>query len=352
MSSTETDPTTRRQFLATATTALGATAAVAPGVATADCDGIEYERLLLLEDGYASRDLNSGRCSVHQSFLDRLGAEAGDQLRLGVTHADEDATYDELLVTVDEAHEDAYGVVYAASDDLDLLGVAGFDIGRASATIPHPCYDDREDADEHDELVEVLEEGRDDASIVVLAPHGGYVELGSGRQAAYANEAYGLPAWICYAYDGAGAFDRWHVTSTAVSDASFPHLARVSERGYETALAVHGRSDFDDHDEEFVGVGGRHETAKAAVAAAIEDAYETAGVDVPVRVLSDGEYAGTHEDNVVNRIPAGESGGVQLEQPWDVRQDHAELTIDAAIEAMRSVLSSDGSPGSVCSTVE
>ena len=41
----------------------------------------------------------------------------------------------------------------------------------------------------------------------------------------------------------AAPFDRWHITSTDIHEASFPHLNSVISRGFTHAVAFHGFND-------------------------------------------------------------------------------------------------------------
>lgn len=77
--------------------------------------------------------------------------------------------------------------------------------------------------------------------IVVTAPHGGYIEYNTAKQAKYATEIQDAAGWICLGYsDGSGAFDRWHITSTNIAPDSFQKPARLAKREFAYAISFHG----------------------------------------------------------------------------------------------------------------
>jgi phage replication-related protein YjqB (UPF0714/DUF867 family) len=160
--------------------------------------------------------------------------------------------------------------------------------------------------------------------LVACAPHGGHVEVGTDHQARRLGERLDASVWYCAGFSpGGGAYDRWHVTSTAVDERSFPGLGRLRgrDRGFDRAVAFHGWS------REGVGVGGG---APAALRRAVADAVEEV-LDEPVSLVEDGPYAGAHPENVVNRLS---DAGVQLEQSMPVRTDRGGAVADAVANAL------------------
>ena len=82
-----------------------------------------------------------------------------------------------------------------------------------------------------------------------------------------------VTVWRCKGFKtGGGAFDRWHITSTDIHDASFPLLKTIVRRGFAHAVAFHGFSEAD------VLVGGAAPLAlKQEIAAALEQALAWLG---------------------------------------------------------------------------
>lgn len=337
------DGPSRRQLIATAGASLGGIGlgSVALSRADSDCSGIAYQSVPLEAGSVFGTVPGERYCNVERGLADTLGVAVGDQLRIGAQSTDQAAQFPELLFTVASLYGCGPPAIVATQSDLSLLGVDGSGTGDVSTTVPHPCYETEAAAKEHHELVEVsCNEGVDSAPLAVLAPHGDFIELGTGGQAEHAAYEFQLPAWICYAAnDGGGTYDRWHVSSVELSTNSFPALGSVADAGYEAALAFHGRS-FDADQTPFVGIGGLATDLKVAVRDALQSAYDANGVDVPVSIYdeSEREFGGTNPENVVNDVTASGEGGVQLEQPQVVRDDHGQLTAATAADAIVSAL--------------
>lgn len=164
--------------------------------------------------------------------------------------------------------------------------------------------------------------------LAVVAPHGGWIERHTDRQAVrVATRLDGTTAWCGRGYrQGGGAYDRWHVTSTALDPRSYPELASIAGRGFEHAVSFHG------YDGDAVLVGGAAPSAvKDAVRAAIDRA-----VPAPVRVVERGPYDGNSPENLVNWLTRSGRNGVQIEQGYDVREGHWEAVADAVADAYAS----------------
>jgi len=130
--------------------------------------------------------------------------------------------------------------------------------------------------------------------------------------------------WGCKGFrTGGGAFERWHITSTDVHEASFPLLKTILPRGFAHAVAFHGFS------EEDVLVGGAAPmTLKREIAAALEGVL--AGSGIPVRVASpSADNDGDSASNIVNRLTQCGSNGVQIEQSVEARNRFWKAIADA-----------------------
>jgi phage replication-related protein YjqB (UPF0714/DUF867 family) len=167
--------------------------------------------------------------------------------------------------------------------------------------------------------------------LAVLAPHGGNIEPGTDDQAkavfdALAQAGKPVRAWIVRGFNPTvGAHRCWHVTSSEISERSFPKLAALFAAGaprgaFAHAVAFHGQNDT----EAIVVGGGRprdaaHTALKTKLAADISAALSAVMDDPPpVVVKRSGPLAGVERANIVNRVTAA-GNGMQLEQPAAVR---------------------------------
>lgn len=164
-------------------------------------------------------------------------------------------------------------------------------------------------------------------NIIALAPHGGMIEEKTDIQVLRIVERLGSAAWYCRGWKpGGGAFDRWHITSTDISERSFPLLAKHIGK-YETAVAFHGHG----KDEILVG-GAADESAKIDICAAISRAVGDAFV---VRIAGGGDaVTGLSAKNVVNRVTRTGRGGIQIEQPIEARRRFSLEIADAVADGI------------------
>jgi phage replication-related protein YjqB (UPF0714/DUF867 family) len=104
-----------------------------------------------------------------------------------------------------------------------------------------------------------------------------------------------------------GSFDRWHITSTDIHEASFPRLNSVLSRGFTYAVAFHGFDDPEILIDILIG-GAAPYSLKQEIETAIKGAI--AGSDITVRIASpDEKFGGDSLDNIVNRLTAGRANG-------------------------------------------
>lgn len=272
-------------------------------------------------------------CRLAAGSAAELGVAAGMQLRVETVEPAEGTEFTEAVFTVATVEDAvASGIVHAPGADLAAIGATDGAAARVSATVPHPAAGP-DSAEADDEFVEVVLNPATvgDAPALVLGPHGGHVERWTGRQADHVARTYGLPGWACYGFnEGGGAYDRWHVTATALHPGSFPGLGAVTAERHPVAVAFHGQS------AEHVTIGGTATALRERVVEALRESYADAGVDVPVRVAAGGENAGVSEENVVNWASVDGAGGVQVEQPAAVRDSAAaaERTAEAVLDAV------------------
>jgi phage replication-related protein YjqB (UPF0714/DUF867 family) len=171
------------------------------------------------------------------------------------------------------------------------------------------------------------------SGLAVLAPHGGRIEVGTDEQAklvydVLALEAKPVRAWIARGFNPTiGAHRCWHITSSELSEHSFPKLGSLFDLGtsrgsFAHAVAFHGQND-----SEAIIIGGGlpqdrvHTARKLALRSRVHNALR-AVMDHPpaVVVMPSGPLAGAEQRNIVNRVTA-RGNGLQLEQPIAVRTD-------------------------------
>jgi phage replication-related protein YjqB (UPF0714/DUF867 family) len=261
-------------------------------------------------------------CAVDSESLNALGSAVGRQvlIRRSSTRL--------ALYTVAEPVSGAARAVHAGTAGLTRLGTATDE--PFNATLETDFTQGNPQAP-----VRLTEEvlGNVGAGLAILAPHGGRIEEGTDDQAravydALAEKAKPVRAWIAQGFNPAtGAHPCWHITSSEISERSFPKLRSLfgftGSRGpFAHAVAFHGQNDSD-----AIVVGGglprntAHTAVKTALASQIEEALGAVTSDPPaVEVGLCGPLAGAERRNVVNRVTVG-GNGLQLEQPLAVRKN-------------------------------
>jgi len=193
-------------------------------------------------------------------------------------------------------------------------------------------------------------------TLAVLAPHGGGIETKiSGELDTLLSEFERLgqepSVWEGYGQWGSGeTYERWHITSTQISEGSFPGFEDLAASGtYDYALSLHG---FSDAEVAVIFGGQASRQDKCYLVATLEErlelsnlggeiTYRVFGPDGdPVDIVRDSDGSGDNpqalsgvdhldgdsDDNVVNRISPNPNGvrgfgGIQVELSDDLRTD-------------------------------
>jgi phage replication-related protein YjqB (UPF0714/DUF867 family) len=180
---------------------------------------------------------------------------------------------------------------------------------------------------------------RQNRKLIVIAPHGGHIEPHTDEQAQYVREH--LPddrvsLWMCKGFRNPDTPDveldahkRWHITSTEISERSFPQLKSIIEPKFEYAIAFHGMK------EKFICVGGSAESIDAGLVEEIKDAIKNAlpqgsNIDV-VATACGGGFSGDDPCNIVNRLGVK---GIQIEQGTDIRNAHWKEIAQGVLDAI------------------
>ena len=264
-------------------------------------------------------------CAIDRESLSVLASAVGRQvlIRTSSTRL--------ALYTVAEHIEDAGAAVHVGTAGLArLAGATGEPpSGELDATVETDFTRDGPQGSAR--LTEELL-GDPASGLAVLAPHGGRIELCTDEQARavydlLALKAKPVRAWLAQGFNASGAHRCWHITSSEISEHSFPELRLLFDPGesrgsFAHAVAFHGQNDT-----EAIVIGGglprdeEHTALKMALRSRVHDALR-AVVDPPpaVVVRRSGPLAGAQQRNIVNRVSA-RGNGIQLEQPIAVRTD-------------------------------
>lgn len=176
---------------------------------------------------------------------------------------------------------------------------------------------------------EVLKDECELDRLVILAPHGGNIEPGTSEiaQAMYYdlfNKSRHVTLWMLNGYSpGGGAFERFHIPSDEFESEDFPKLGCILGRNYAQSIAFHGCKD------DTVYVGGTADNGfKSEVAEAIFGAIHG---NIALEVVSNGPYAGTSTNNIVNRLS---SSSIQIELPRRIRDGIGSLEIACSLSSL------------------
>jgi phage replication-related protein YjqB (UPF0714/DUF867 family) len=269
-------------------------------------------------------------CSVDSGLLRSIGRKPGEQVRI-YRNANDFAVFT-VFETLEEANESTVRIGrlgrlrIGPSDEFD---------GRITPTIPSEGLTETQ-ARERGEMIEHLTDDGTNTGLIIMAPHGGDLETPTDLQAERLAEKLGgnrVSTWVCKAYHirgGKSAFDRWHITSTDISEASYPLLGKVSTRKFEYAVSFHGMTD------QRILIGG---SAPTRLRTEIRDAIRQAINDpkIPVDLAMPGDANGGKDPkNIVNRYV--NNGGVQIEQSSRARKEHWKAIADALAKVYASKL--------------
>ncbi len=276
-------------------------------------------------------------CSAHRDQITTIGRNQGQQVRVKRFTPDGVTLLDLALYTVIDLHDEAPEVVlvgFGEPQDLqDRLGLSGTGTftGKIDSEVPHPTFTDTE-AKNNSEFVERLTDNGRHRGLIAIAPHGGNIEPHTDMQAERVRERLAskcVSAWFCKGFKkNGGAFDRWHITSTDISEESFPKLKTVIGRHFQYAVAFHGWN------EATICIGGSApRELKQQIKTKIVSALSGSGIAVATDdegTCPDG-FTGTDPKNIVNRLG---TNGVQIEQSIKARTDYRIQIADAVADVI------------------
>ncbi len=302
-----------------------------------------------------SKPHSKEHCSANGHQIHMMGLNTGQQVRIerptenGTTLA---------LYTIIGAHDDESNSVFLDYNDpkdveerFGLSGTGSFQ-GKINAQVAAVGLTD-DKAEDYSEFIERLADDDYNSELVVIAPHGGFIEQHTDKQAEHV--AKQLPSkcvsvWMCKGFKKeGGAFARWHITSTDISDESFPKLKTIIGRHFKYAVAFRGWGG------DSICIGGSEpdpnhpdNNLKEQIKEEIEKAVlgsesDPDGLKIEVVLGGDGgdsrcpqNFNGNNPRNIVNRLG---TIGVQIEQCEKARNAKYRLKIaDAVVKAIRPKL--------------
>jgi phage replication-related protein YjqB (UPF0714/DUF867 family) len=281
--------------------------------------------------------LTSEHCRASRVQTEKIGRHRHEQVRIEFPTASRIIS---AIYTVSTFHKDAELV--SLGDKIPNLNCKlnkeNKCKGLVKAQIMIKGLDKETDAEALGELIEHLSPVGQNRKLVVIAPHGGDIEPWTDNQAEYVWSH--LPddrvtLWMCKGFSTKNARDaheRWHITSTEISERSFPKLKTIFEPKFEYSIAFHGWK------EDSICVGGNAESADAGligeIKKAIKDALVIAGSNIDVEDSNcPGGFNGDDPCNIVNRLG---TNGIQIEQCIKAREDNK--IRDAIAQAVVSVM--------------
>ncbi|WP_137291194.1 poly-gamma-glutamate hydrolase family protein [Natronorubrum halophilum] len=288
------------------------------------CEDVDHWEVTLEEanENWSARSDPSRYCSVPCTLTNTDELTIGQQIRVGSGEAGE---FENAVYTVASEHED--DTLRLTASGLDRIGASESATATIGPQAVHPGYDTRQGGELNDEYVEYVVEGDD---VIVIAPHGGYIEYGTDFQATRVAEAIDGTGWICSGFnEGGGAFTRWHSYSTEIHRRSFPGLDSLLDQRFGWGVAFHGYSNGE------ILVGGTADTEDKAI---MRDAISEQLPERTVRIVERDatEYTGANPANVLNHL-ATVGQTIQIEQPTDVRQSDWALVADGVTEALEEI---------------
>ena len=269
-------------------------------------------------------------CSADPRALSAVGITKGQQVRVKRNND----IY--ALYTVSEVRtENADNVVRMGLTGRRRLGTDEEFDAEFDSQVVHPTMSD-EDAEKHGEFIERLHDDGPHTGLIVIAPHGGDIEVHTDDQAqrvACCLADTAVSYWLCKGYHARGAEKTWHVTSVDIDPGSFPLLNSVFSRRFAHAVAFHG-FERDERDEILVGGGTAAAELKEEIASAIEKAVACSNILVRIAGPDD-PFGGDDPCNIVNRLTVGGANGIQIEQTLAARTEHGADIAEAVARVYR-----------------
>jgi phage replication-related protein YjqB (UPF0714/DUF867 family) len=309
-----------------------------------------------IQDSYSAqiKPIDSGipnnhireHCLANLGQIYMIGRDRCEQVRIERPTATGTAR---ALYTVIDVHDEEPDVVFVDKNPDDLwnrLELSSADLssadhfpGKVNAQVTAVGLTDAE-AEASSEFIENLADNGHNHGLIVIAPHGGNIEKYTDEQAEHVGQKLSseyVSEWICKGFKkGGGAFNSWHITSTDISEESFPKLNTIMRRHFEYSVAFHGW----DGDSICIGGSSAADDLKPQIKKAIEGAVPHSIVVTIVKDDDDTEgcpkgFNGNSAENIVNRLS---TKGLQIEQCERARKHYGIDIADAVADVIGPII--------------
>ena len=204
-----------------------------------------YDARLIPDIDRISNGNRREHCSAHRSRVTTIRRNQGQQVRIELQALGEEDPPPFALYTVIDVHDDEPDVVFVGHknlDDLhDRLGLSGTDpfTGRINSQGSAPTLED-DKAKQNSEFVERLTDNGRHRGLVVIAPHGGDIEIHTDEQARRVRERLApkcVSVWLCK------GFKKWWCLRSLAHprDGYQRRVISKTESGDRASLRVRGR---------------------------------------------------------------------------------------------------------------
>jgi len=282
-------------------------------------------------------------CKANEAQINNIGRDSGEQVRIEfpIAHGVLGAIYTASSFFLNHAGDVILGNRIGNLNNCQPSGNACK--GEVKAQIMIEGLDKDEEAEKRGELIEHLNHDVQNSKLVVIAPHGGDIEQWTDVEAECVANHFStdrVSLWLCKGFssksDGKSnedALERWHITSTEISEKSFPMLNKIigANPTFNYSIAFHGWQ------EDSICVGGnpRNPDArlKGDIRDAIKEALEERNSDIVVNVspCPIGKFNGDKPKNIVNRLG---TNGIQIEQCKIARHDYHDVIAQAVVNVI------------------
>jgi phage replication-related protein YjqB (UPF0714/DUF867 family) len=284
-------------------------------------------------------------CNANENQLNSIHRQPGEQIR--IEFPIENATLGAIFTVAKPPFLSDEGRVIVGDrignlDNCQLLENACK--GKVKARIMLEGLDeDEEQARDMGELIEKLNHDIQNHKLVVIAPHGGNIEPGTDLEAEYVANHFSSDVaslWLCKGFSSKSngqsnkdALERWHITSTKISEKSFPKLNTIigDNPRFDYSIAFHGWT------QNSICVGGNpdnpdHEL-KCDIKHEIKKALQEANSDIQVYMspCPEGDFNGDRPENIVNRLG---TNSIQIEQCRKARDDFHDVIAQAVVNVI------------------
>jgi phage replication-related protein YjqB (UPF0714/DUF867 family) len=296
-----------------------------------------YAALFQLETALAKE-----HCRTKLSQIKMIGRDLHQQVRIEFPTANGTTS---AIYTVSTVHNGEPDLVFLGEKIQDELNNCQEHsnihtcIGEVKAQVPFEGLTD-EQAEACGEFIERLSHNGQNHKLVVIAPHGGEIEAWTDKQAEYIGNQFSsehVSLWICKGFNKGNdsALKRWHITSTDISEKSFPKLNTIFGPKFEYSIAFHGWT------KDSICVGGsKNQTPpnlKERIKNTIQETLLAKGSDIQVNNSDSPEgcpegFNGDKDENIVNRLG---TNGIQIEQCMKAREKYHDDIAQAVADAIR-----------------